>query len=75
MRPLQRHRGFHLRMVDDNQLQVVKLATGDNGRNGFIHRESKNFIYHCAILSLQTKKRATEVALTDYLFISTYLEM
>ena len=75
MSALQSHGRFHLRMVNDDQLQVIKLAAGKYRGKLFDNREGKNFINHYAILYLQTKKRATEVALTDYCFISTYLEM
>jgi hypothetical protein len=61
-------------MVDDNQLQVVQLATGDNGEMvSFTGRAKILFIIVQSYLCRQ--KRATEVALTDYFFISTYLEM
>ena len=75
MSALQSHGGFHLRMVNDDQLEVIKLAAGKDRGKLFDNRGGKNFINHYAILYLQTKKRATEVALTDYCLISTYLEM
>jgi hypothetical protein len=74
VRALQRHRGFHLRMVDDNQLQVVQLATGDHGEMvSFTGRAKILFIIVQSYLCRQKKSdRSRSYRL---LFISTYLEM
>lgn len=50
MSALQRERGFNLRVIDNNDFKIIKLATREDRGNLLDYRKCKNFINHYAIL-------------------------
>ena len=58
MRALESHGGFNLRMVNNDQLQLIKLAAREDRGKLFNYRESKNFVNHGAILKVSRKHEA-----------------
>ena len=62
MSALESHGSFNLRMINHDQFQVIKLATGKDRGKLFDNREGKNFINHYAILFTLNNSSCRKVA-------------